>query len=100
MIIKNVIEENIISALKMDELSFEEKAELIEKMTEVINKSVLLRIGQKLDENTRKEFMKVLESGTEDELGDFLSENVPDFLVIIMEETNRVKENVIAHLQK
>jgi len=100
MAIKNVIEESIISALNMDELPLADKAALMDKIVEVVNKSVLLRIGQNLSDEDRKRFTQIVDSGSDDELNDFLNKYQPDFLDIVMEETARLKESMVEHLNK
>lgn len=100
MTVNNIIEENIILALNLDGLPNADKAKLIDKMTDVINKSVMLRVAQKLPSDAKDIFFKILDAGSDEELQNFLDTEVPDFLAIVAEETVKLKEQAVASLSK
>jgi len=99
MAVKNIIEQNITSLLKLDYLPLEKKAELMDKIEEVVTKSVLLRVRNAMDETKKAEFDKILDKGSDDELQDFITKNVPDFLIVLSEEIERIKKSMVASLK-
>ena len=99
MTVKKIVEENIISLLKMDYLPLEKKAELLDKIEEVVTKSVLLRVRDAMSETKKAEFDKVLEKGADEDLQDFITKNVPGFLIILGEEIERIKKSMADSLK-
>lgn len=93
------VNDHILDLLKLDYLPDEEKAKLLDTMTEVINQRVFFRVGQSLDENKRNELLKLLDGESEDGAQKFLAVNVPDFLNILEEEIVNLKKELTARVK-
>lgn len=88
--------QNIFTALGMNNLSEEKKAELLNKMTELVQTRVTNRIVEEMNEDQKKSFDKLVESkATAEEVNHFLQENFPNFLSMFEQETNRVRSEML-----
>lgn len=89
------VQQHIINLLNLDYLPDTEKAVLLDKMVEVVNQRSLLRILEGLDKEKKDEFGKLLDSGTDEALQEFIQVNVPDFVAMLTEETITLKEEMV-----
>lgn len=90
-----VIQQHIINLLNLDYLPDTQKAALLDKMVEVINQRVFLRILEDFNEEQKGKFEKLLEEGSDEDLQTFIQVNVPDFLAMLAEETIILKEELV-----
>lgn len=94
-----IVREHIINLLNLDYLPDAQKAVLLDKMVEVVNQRTLLRILEGLDTAKKDEFRKLLDSGTDEALQQFIQVNVPDFVAMLTEETIKLKEEVVKNVK-
>jgi hypothetical protein len=84
----------IIAALGLQELPEEQRAELLEQATDLVQKRVIIRLLDSLDEGAAKEAEGL--SDRPEELLAFLAQRVPDINAVIEEETAKVRDLIIA----
>lgn len=96
--INNVLRKHIITLLNLDALPDGQRAMLLDKMVDVINGRLLLRVLDSLDADSRKEFEKAMEGDDGSALENFLTTKVPNFVDIVSEETAKLKTEMSAHL--
>jgi uncharacterized protein YbcC (UPF0753/DUF2309 family) len=96
---KNYLKENLISALGIESLSDEKKASLIEKMAELTEKRIILRLMEELPESAHQEFEKIAGEGDQIKI-QFLQERVPNLREIIQEEVGKVKKEILEQGEK
>ncbi len=89
-----MLEQNIIAALGLASLPDERKAALIDKMAELVEKNLLVRIMEGLSEVDAKEFEAVAK-GTDEEKVKFLMDKYPNFAEMMQEEIVNVKKAVL-----
>ena len=89
---------NILEDLGLLDLPEERKAELLDKMSDLIQKRVLLRIVKMLSDKDKNDLDKVLEKGDAVQIQDFLMSKVPNLDEITQEEVNDFKKEVKAHV--
>lgn len=95
-----IVQQHIINLLNLDYLPDTQKAVLLDKMVEVVNQRALLRILEGLDKEKKDEFGKLLDSGTDEALQEFIQVNVPDFVTMLTEETIKLKKEVVEKVEQ
>ncbi|NMC51905.1 hypothetical protein GYA54_04235 [Candidatus Kuenenbacteria bacterium] len=89
--------QNIFTTLGLNNLPEEKKAELLNKMTDLVETRVMTRIVDEMNEDQKKGFDKLVESNAKpEEINQFLQDNFPNFLNIFEEETNRVRSEMLS----
>lgn len=91
----DLLRANIIVELGLQELSENRKLELLSKMSNLIQKRVLLRVIKSLSVVDRQEFDKLLGKENEQEIYRFLIAKVPNIEQITDEEVISFKKEVI-----
>lgn len=94
MIDQSILQQNIITVLGIQNLPDERKLALIDKMAQLVEKRLLLRILDGMSESDAAEFAKVAE-GSNDEKAAFLAVKFPNFSDILQEEIVAVKKDVL-----
>ena len=94
MLDKIMLEQNIIAALGLASLPDERKAALFDKMAQLVEKNLLVRIMEGLSEVDAKEFEAVAK-GTDEEKVKFLMDKYPNFAEMMQEEIVNVKKAVL-----
>lgn len=89
---QDLLQDNIIELLGLQTLQDERKQALVDKMTELVQKRLVLRLMEQLaDEDAKK--MAELEQ-TPVEMMNFLSEKFPNLEDIVNEEIIKVKQEM------
>ena len=99
MVDQEILKQNIISVLGIGSLSDDKKAALIDKMAELAEKRIILRLMQELPEKGHQEFEKIAEKGDQAKM-EFLQEKFPNLAEIIQDEIVKVKKEVMAEAGK
>ncbi len=89
-----MLEQNIIAALGLESLPDERKAALIDKMAQLVEKNLILRIMQGLSDVEAEEFEAVGKGMDEDKVK-FLQAKFPNFAEMMQEEIVNVKKAVL-----
>ena len=88
----NPIQNNISKALELENLSPEERQEILIRVGTVIYQNVLMRVMELITDEEQNEFEKILDNnGKPEEIFSFLKNKVPDFEKIIEEEALKFK---------
>ena len=90
---KDLFDENIIKLLGLETLPIEEKQVMLNKMSDLVWKRLILKIVDDLPEDKVKELGSA-ESKPE-ELVDFITANVPNFEDLLKEEIVALKEELV-----
>jgi len=93
-------QQNIINILGIESLPDERKAALVEKMSELIQKRLLVRILGSLTDEQVEEFQELLEKNNQADTDAFITQNVPDLGEWLIEETNQIKKELADLVQK
>lgn len=94
------LNEHVLSVLNLEALSPAQKALMLDKMANVVNQRLLVRVFSFIDESGQKKLKDILDKGTEQELQEFVEQNVPGFLDWVPEEVIRLKAEMIDNLKK
>jgi biotin synthase-related radical SAM superfamily protein len=89
-----MLEQNIIAALGLESLPDERKAALIDKMAQLVEKNLIVRIMEGLSEADAGEFETIAQSTDEDKVK-FLQAKFPNFAEMMQEEIVNVKKAVL-----
>ena len=84
-------QQNIINILGIESLPDDRKMALIDQMTDLVQKRLLVRILDSLQDTKREELLAMLEKDDSEALKSFLAANVPDMADWLMEEVNKIK---------
>lgn len=98
----SLVYKNLLEVLNLDNLSDSQKTMLLDKMVDVVNQRLLIRVMDELPEDQKVVFEKILEKDEDNikEVENFLITSVPNFLDIMSEETVKLKDEIINHLGK
>jgi len=95
----DILRKNIIVELGLQDLPEERKLNLLSKMSELIQKRVLLRTIRSLSVADKQEFDKLLGKENEQEIYQFLINKVPNIDEITDEEVIKFKEEIIEYVR-
>jgi succinate dehydrogenase flavin-adding protein (antitoxin of CptAB toxin-antitoxin module) len=93
---KKFLEANIIEVLGLESLSDEQKIKMVQQMTDLAQKRLMLRVMEQLTEEEKDEFEKIL-GGQDVDLAaaEFIQNKVPNFDEMVKEEIVKVKQELI-----
>jgi len=91
---QNLQSENIIKLLKIESLSDERKVQIVNQVSDLVLKRLMLRLLESLDEEKKKQFSECLEKGDQGAISQFVDQNAPEFSNWINEELNKVKNEL------
>ncbi len=87
----------LIEALALDQLSPEEQEALLLEINEIVFKGSMTRLIESMDESTREEFAKLMESDADDEqLEAFISARVPNADKAVAETVQELSDDILA----
>jgi len=92
---KDDIQQNIISALKLESLSSQKKAEIIINATSLVEKRVINRVLESVSNEDIQKFKMEKKSISSDNLAALLKDANLDVVKIIQEEVQKVKKELI-----
>lgn len=87
-------DDNIIGVLGLGTLPEAERVKLLDQMSDLIQKRVIIRVMEKLSDDDAKAAEQLSEKP--DELAAFLSAKVPEMPAILDEEVRRLKNELAA----
>lgn len=91
---------DIIKELGLEALSIEKQAELVERMSKLIYKRILLRILDKLSEEETMKLNKLLKKRNYEKVDEYIRDKVPDFASILKEEIENFQEEMVKRVKK
>ena len=92
--INNPIQESVLSILGFTEMTDVQLFSLSQKITELVQRRMMLRIAESMSIEEINEFAEILESGREDKINTIIKEKVPTFFDMLAEEVEKVKEEL------
>jgi len=95
----SIIQQNIIDLLELKNLPEEKKSALLEKMVEIIQNRITLRILDALSEKEKEELDKLMDAKKEEKIDQFLREKVPNFDALTIAEILKFKEEMVDNLK-
>jgi hypothetical protein len=95
----NFDEQNIIAILGIQSLPDERKVEILNQMTDLLQKRLLVRMVKELSVDDQEKLADTLEQGEELATQQFISEHFPDFPAWINEEVNNLKQELSDYLK-
>lgn len=84
----------LIKELGIEELPEKAQNEIVDKLGEVIFKSLTVSIFEKLSDDARIEFEKISAKGDNSLIQKFLDENIPDMQAIMEEEIKKTLQDL------
>lgn len=89
---------HILTELGLENLPVEEKSTILEQLTSLVQKRVMVRILETLTDDQKDEMGQLLEKngGDSSTLTDWLSEKMPNIGAIVQEETEKVKTELLS----
>lgn len=94
MLEQKKLEENIISLLGIEALPDEQKLALLDKMSNLAQKRVSLRILERLDKDEQESFSAGVDKGDEKKVKDILDAKNIDVMAIAQEEIGKLKNEL------
>lgn len=95
----DVLRKNILVELGLQDLADDRKFDLLSKMSDLIQKRVLLRVIKSLGVQDKQEFDRLLGKENEQAIFRFLISKVPNIEEITDEEVIKFKEEVIEQVR-
>ncbi len=92
MLRKELKKKNLIEILGLESLSPEAQVEVVDSAVNVIEMRCLNEVLDALDARGKKRFVKLMDAGDADEVGDFLKDKRVNLVKILEEEVLRFKE--------
>ncbi len=94
MLNEDQLNENIIAALGIESLPDDKKIEMIEKMSELVQKRIVLNILKQLDDDEKEKFVEATSNKQDEEVKEMLDKHGIDMLQVIQEETSNLKQEL------
>lgn len=94
MLGQKTLEENIISLLDIQVLPDEQKLALLDKMSNLAQKRVSLRILERLDKDEQESFIAGVDKGDEKKVKEILDAKNIDVMAIAQEEIDKLKNEL------
>lgn len=95
----DLLRKNILVELGLQEMPEDRKLDLLSRMSDLIQKRVLLRVIKSLSVQEKEEFDKLLGKGNEQEIYRYLIAKVTNIEQITDEEVIKFKEEVIEQVK-
>lgn len=94
---KHTTDPDLLKALGIDLLSPEDQETLLLDLNELVYKGSLMRLVGMMDEKTKADFDKLLDSGAdEEEVEDFLEARVPDSGRAVEDTIRELRDDILA----
>ena len=91
--LQSLLSDNIIALLGLESLPTEEKVQMLDKMVLLVQKRVLLRVMDELQDEDATQ-MAALENNPQEMMA-FIAERVPNFQEIVEEEVTKLKAEML-----
>lgn len=91
---ENYIEQSIITTLGLENLPLDEKAVIINKLSELVQHRLIGRVLTQLEDKMLEQFSEIVESNDSNAINVFFEKHVPNFPDMVIEETIRVKKEM------
>lgn len=94
---KNILPSDIVAEWGLSKLSDELQLEMVERIGRIIYQALLVKSLDVLTEKEQEEFDKLLDidTTTPDDVLAFLQKKIPNFEKIVLEERNKLKNELL-----
>lgn len=99
MLDKTLLQQNIISLLGLQDLPPERQIALVERIVELVEKRVTLRLMNELNEDQLSLASTIFSTGTDEEKTAFL-QSLPNLQPMLEEEVLKIKQELLDEAQK
>jgi len=99
MLNKQILQQNTIDELNLQALNDDKKIALIEKMSEIVQKRLTLRLLDEMSLEDQGKFEAILDDSPE-KASEFLQKVFPNFLEIAQEEVVKLKQELIGKFKR
>lgn len=96
---QNILQQNILQVLGLQNLPEDQKIALLENISELVIKRIIVRVIKEIKDEDREEANKVFASGTDDEKLLFMQDKV-NFTQLLTEELIKVKQELMDDMKK
>lgn len=76
----------------------EERKDMLAKMTELIEERMLARVTETLSESEAAELSELFDTGSPEQVQEYISAHVPRFVDIVTGEVAKLKEQIDSHV--
>ncbi|MFA5228719.1 MAG: DUF5663 domain-containing protein [Candidatus Paceibacterota bacterium] len=87
--------ENAIDEMGLKDLSAEKKAEVLEKMSTLVCDRIILKLMGRISDVEVEKANEIMTGESDEEKLEFLKTKLPDFNIILKEEIDAVKEEIL-----
>jgi hypothetical protein len=87
-------DDNLIKILGLEDLPDERKVQVLEKVNQLVQQRLLIRVVDSLSEADLATFQKLLDGDDQSAVNDFLQTHVPQMTEWLQEELVKVKEEL------
>lgn len=94
--IKEILDKDVLDSLDMANVPDEKKAEFYETMNQTVQNRVISRIDEKLDDNDREEWLKLVDEGDQSKMHSFLQQKNIDPAKLVVEEAIIYKMEIVS----
>lgn len=93
------VDDQFLTAMGLDGLPEDQKEEMLATILKTLDMSVAQRVSDQLTEEQLGQFDQLLDSATEEQISQWLAQNVHNYQQIIEEEAQKMKEEAQADVQ-
>ncbi|HOY56448.1 MAG TPA: DUF5663 domain-containing protein [bacterium] len=98
---QQILDQNIITVLGLQALDDNKKMELINKISDLVQKRLTLKLVQQMTEAQKDEFDKLVEAEAgEEQMSVFLQQAFPNFLELAEQEVVKIKSELSSVVNK
>ena len=94
--------DKLFGRIDLENLPEEERAEILTKAGQLIQKKILLRIEEEMSDEEKKKLEEFLEEEGEDpeKVENYLRENIPNLDEIIKEEIEETRKDILGQMEE
>lgn len=89
-----IIEKSIWDIMGLENMPLKNKVTILNQLVQLVQKRIMLRLVNMLSDIELKDFSNVIDTGTQEEFGDFIQNKIPNYEDIVMEESLKVKDEM------
>ncbi len=90
---------DLLKDIGMENLPIEKQAGIIEKISRIVYKRILLRILDRLSDEEAMEIDALLEKKDYERVDEYIRDKAPDFITILKQEIEEVRADIIERMK-
>lgn len=92
--VSEAIEKSIINILGIERLPLADQFEILTQVSELVQRRLMLRILEELDDEAVKVFSDLIDNKQEEKIIEYVEEHIPNFYQILEQEVMQVKKEL------